>query len=148
MIIIKWHYNNTLHKEAFSKARPITIGRSSTADIVLEDSPQVSRNHASLFFKNDQFHILNLSRKNPIDVVVNEQQRRLESDDEAVLSAGSTFRIGPAQFQVVSLEPDPHDGELMVQCPKCGRYWPASKLDCPIDGWSLANGLSVRWPLE
>ncbi|MBZ0296998.1 MAG: FHA domain-containing protein [Anaerolineae bacterium] len=148
MIILKWHYNDELHKEAFGKERPITIGRSNSADIVLEGNAQVSRSHASLYYKDNQLHILNLSKKNPVDVQNSDKHRRLNSDDDAVLEEGAIFRIGPAQFQVVSLEPEPHDGELMVQCPKCGRYWPASKLDCPIDGWSLANARTVRWPLE
>jgi DNA-binding CsgD family transcriptional regulator len=84
----------------------VTIGRDPTNDVTLGGDKLVSRSHAEMVFRNEQWYLVDLGSRN--GSVVNGR-----SAHRYPLRDGDVIRIGSAQFEFV-LESDPHDTEVAV----------------------------------
>jgi pSer/pThr/pTyr-binding forkhead associated (FHA) protein len=86
--------------------RGVTIGRDSTNDVILEDDKLVSRSHAEVVVRNQQWYLVDLGSRNGTVVNGRKAQRHPLRD-------GDIIGIGSARFAFV-LESDPHDTEVAV----------------------------------
>jgi hypothetical protein len=143
-IILAWEFEGQSHEETLSLDEPITIGRHSACDIVL-NVPTISRQQAKIMLRDDgDIELRNLSKSRSIEVVGDEETIRLSFDESSMLSAGSTFRIDTVELTVLECILEIQGaGEQMVKCPKCGRALPPHLEECPYDGWSLAAATTL-----
>jgi pSer/pThr/pTyr-binding forkhead associated (FHA) protein len=81
----------------------VTIGRDPTNDVILEEDKLVSRSHAEIVVRNEQWYLVDLGSRNG-SVVNGRPARRYPLRDGDIIGIGSTH------FEFV-LESDPHDTE-------------------------------------
>jgi pSer/pThr/pTyr-binding forkhead associated (FHA) protein len=81
----------------------VTIGRDPTNDVILEEDKLVSRSHAEIVVRNEQWYLVDLGSRN--GSVVNGRPARRHP-----LRDGDIIGIGSTHFEFV-LESDPHDTE-------------------------------------
>lgn len=90
-------------KLSFSKAS-VTIGRGPENDIVLSEDPRVSRQHAEIKLRGNEFVLVNLSQKN--FVMVNGQSIQSEVlTNESVIQIGETEILFKADLPAVHTPP-------------------------------------------
>jgi pSer/pThr/pTyr-binding forkhead associated (FHA) protein len=82
----------------------VTIGRDPANDVTLEEDKLVSRSHAEIIVRGEQWYLVDLGSRNGTSVNGRRAQRHPLRD-------GDIIGIGSAQFQFV-LESDPHDTEV------------------------------------
>jgi pSer/pThr/pTyr-binding forkhead associated (FHA) protein len=80
-----------------------TIGRDPTNDVILHDDKMVSRSHAEIVCRNEQWYLIDLRSRNGTLVNGRAAQRH-------PLREGDVIGIGSARFEFVQ-ESDPHDTE-------------------------------------
>jgi pSer/pThr/pTyr-binding forkhead associated (FHA) protein len=88
----------------------VTIGRDPTNDVTLEDDKLVSRSHAEIVVRNEQWYLVDLGSRNG-SVVNGRSARRYPLRDGDIIGIGSTH------FEFV-LESDPHDTEAAEVVPR------------------------------
>ncbi len=95
-VTVEWLSNGHKRKKQIEDGQRVTIGRHPECDIILGD-PHVSRRHASIYFRDGAFHILNLSRTNP--VILND--RWILADDlETHIKPGDNLTVGLVRLQI------------------------------------------------
>jgi pSer/pThr/pTyr-binding forkhead associated (FHA) protein len=82
----------------------ITIGRDPTNDVVLEEDKLVSRSHAEILVRREQWYLVDLGSRN--GTIVNGRTAHRHP-----LRDGDIIGIGSVYFEFV-LESDPHDTEV------------------------------------
>jgi tetratricopeptide (TPR) repeat protein len=71
-----------------------TIGRNADKDIVLPNDSKISRNHVSVYKKNNLYIVENLSKRNPI-LQDQEQKSKFE------LHPGQKFQVGESELEFI-----------------------------------------------
>jgi len=98
-MILKYNKPNGTHVEVALSDKPMTIGRSPKADIVLEDE-KASRLHCGIRLMDDEYTLKDLASKN--GTYLNNQ--RIET---GTLNAGDKIRVGNT---VISVEKESTKG--------------------------------------
>jgi pSer/pThr/pTyr-binding forkhead associated (FHA) protein len=80
-----------------------TIGRDPTNDVILHEDKMVSRSHAEIVLRNEQWYLVDLGSRN--GTLVNGRAAQ-----QHPLRDGDVIGIGSSRFEFV-LESDPHDTE-------------------------------------
>lgn len=137
---VAWDFNDlTYRKEFHLKEQPITIGRHSQNDIVL-DKPTISRFQGELMLNSENLCYRNVSKKNIATVEIGSRTIQVGPGQSVILNIGSTITIAGVTLVIenTTVPIDPNDAVQQVMCPNCGRSLPAHLEECPYDGYSLA----------
>jgi pSer/pThr/pTyr-binding forkhead associated (FHA) protein len=84
----------------------VTIGRDPANDVILEEDKSVSRSHAEVVVRGEQWYLVDLGSRNGTIVNGRSAQRHPLRD-------GDIIGIGSSSFEFV-LESDPHNTEVAV----------------------------------
>ncbi len=145
-LILEWRIKDHPHSQTITDDQSIVIGRQPDCDIVLAD-PRVSRQHALISFKDNNFHLHNLSETNPIFFKNGELQ--LAYNKTLALKSGFNFQLGFVKLQVKSVRKMSTEqvaqlgGQRTVKCSNCQKRVDFKLKDCPWCGASSAHGLTV-----
>jgi DNA-binding CsgD family transcriptional regulator len=88
----------------------VTIGRDPTNDVILEEDKLVSRSHAEVVVRSEQWYLVDLGSRN--GTIVNGRAAHRHP-----LRDGDIIGIGSAHFEFV-VESDPHDTEVAAAIPR------------------------------
>lgn len=137
---VAWDFNNLTYRKEFRLTKqPITIGRHSQNDIVL-NKPTISRFQGEFVLDSQKLIYRNVSKNNMAAVEVGSRTHQIGPGQSIVLHIGSTVTIADITLVIANtnLPFDPDDVTPRVMCPNCGRALPAHLEECPYDGYSLA----------
>jgi hypothetical protein len=112
----------------------ITIGRSTSSDIVLSDDT-VSRRHVRVRARAGEFEVENLSETNPARLNGN------TLSDATAMKEGDVVEMGNARALFHDLASSDQIGDL--RCSNCNRVNPLNGKDCWHCGTSLVNAMTV-----
>lgn len=137
---VAWDFNNLTYRKEFRlNEQPITIGRNSQNDIVL-NKPTISRFQGELLLDSEKLYYRNVSKNNMATVALGDRAHQIGPGQSIVLHIGSTVTIAGVTLVIenTTVPIDPDDAAPKVICPNCGRSLPAHFEECPYDGYSLA----------
>ncbi len=72
---------------------PLTIGRGSNSDIIVQDDPRCSRQHVKISYFNQQFQIENISAKNHVLVNNEPAQKKILKNEDRILIGNTELQF-------------------------------------------------------
>jgi hypothetical protein len=130
-IRLRWEHNGQHYIQRFGLEYPLIIGRSDECDICIPDK-RISRTHASIYLKEQQRYLINLSETNYVYVEQEGQKFTLHYDQEVALTRDAIFRLSHLPFEVYE-ESEGLAEEAHKTCPVCGRAFDTDVVHCPHD---------------
>lgn len=170
-LTLTWTENRQVRTQTIRDQQPsknpgtVRIGRDpARCDIVLTE-PTVSGLHVEIFFNPQQkcFYLRNLRHTNPpmVDgkniiqgevplregsvIYLGQMGIKVLGVTVSTLGVAPTVLMPPQQYKIPNQPPSPVPAIYGLQCPKCDRISPYSRLDlgCPWCGTSLAAAVSA-----
>ncbi len=125
-LTIEWLTEETGEQTAtIDDSRGALIGRALENDIIIS-CPYASRQHAVIYYVDDEFRLLNLSETNP--TVYNDRQE-LAPEESIPLRPGDSFTIGRICLRIppAPLKPDQERTMLLQSLPLLSRLGTSKK---------------------
>lgn len=130
-IRLRWEYGGQTYIKQFALDYPIILGRGDESDVVIPDK-KISRTHASIYVKDRQRYLINLSETNYVYVEQDSKRTTLKYDEELILAPDAVFRLSDIPLQVYDTTEGPNE-ESQKSCPMCGRTYDHDVAHCPHD---------------